>query len=599
MKLRIINNRVLALVAILILVCSCEEYLDKAPSSDLSEDNVFSDARLFTKYVDGLYPYLWYSPYSDWTTYSFGGFCSMQMSCIEDATDLSHGSRSDAGPRTGFNIGSWLGGNGMQAEVQWPWFGAYKAIRITNRVLDNVDVVEGLSDSIRGVLKGQALFFRAFFHFELVKRYGGVPYVKNTFLASDNMDLVRDSYDDCITWIAEDYTNAAALLPLSWQESEFGRPEKGAALALKARALLYGASPLNNLENDLMKWEAAAIAANDVMDLNKYTLVSSSNYTNLFYGVPKTTETIFSRNGGAGGYGNSELSFPGWGSFELGIGARPWSSEWGATPCPTQNLVDLYEMNNGQKIINDYSNYDGLNPDVNPLSGYTDETMYENRDPRFYHTFIINGDPWLDATNGIELFFSDDATPIPGAHINEGVNWTRTGYLQKKFWDPNLSPGAGSTYLNWSYIRFADVILMYAEAMNEAYGPDVDGLGNGKTARWAVNEVRNRIDMVDVIATNQAELRERIMNERAVEFAYEGIRWYDVIRWNKGVDVFNKPVYGIRTIKQSDGSFRLERKQLQNRVFKDYMHRYPIPQSEIEKSVNLKNNIGWDAEIKE
>jgi hypothetical protein len=389
--------------------------------------------------------------------------------------------------------------------------------------------------------------------------------VKKAFNTSDDMDLPRDSYEDCIQWICDDYNEASDLLPLNFPASELGRPEKGAALAMKARALLYAASPLNNESNDKNKWGKAAQAAYDVIALDRYALVPQERYMELFYGKPSTEESIFLRNGGPGGFGGSEFSLPGWGSFDSGVGARPWSSEWGSTPCPTQNLMDMYEMSNGQKIINDYENYDGVNPDFNTAAGYSDADMYNNRDPRMKLTFLLNGEPWLDATNGIELFFNENGSP--GQHIDEGVN------------------------------RYTDVIMIYAEAMNEAFGPDNDGLGNGLTARMAVNQIRNRVGHVDVIASNQEELRERIRNERAIEFAYEGQRWYDVIRWKKGVEYFNKPVYGIRTTKLTDGTFKLERKNIHDRVFKEYMHRYPIPQDELNKSFNLENNPGWSAEV--
>ena len=574
---------------------ACEDYLDKAPSSDLPESAVFSDARLFKEYVDGLYIYLWYSPAGSWAAYAFGGFCSMQMSNIEDATDLSDGARNDAGPRASLNMGNWFAGQGVQAEVEWPWEGAYKAIRICNRILDHVDVIEDLSDQERDEIKGQALFFRGFFHFQLLKRYGGIPYVAKTLNTNDDMDLPRNTYDECVELICNDFDQAAELLPLNFPTSEFGRPEKGAAMAFKARTLLYGASPLNNTENNTDKWKEAAQAAYEVIALGRYALVPLEGYRNIFYGKPYTEETIFSRNGGPGGYGNSQMSLPNWGSFELGVGARPWSTEWGATPCPTQNLMDMYETADGQKIINDLENYNGLNPDFNSAASYSDASMYDNRDPRLKLTFLLNGEPWLDAKEGIELFFYENGSS--GKHIDEGVNWTRTGYLQKKFWDPVLSPTTGTTYMNWSYIRYTDVVMIYAEAMNEAFGPDADGLGNGLTARQAVNMVRNRVGHVDVLAANQDEMRERIMNERAIEFVYEGQRWYDIIRWNKGVEYFNKPVYGIRTIKQDDGSFKLVRKKIMDRVFKDYMHRYPIPQSELNKSFNLVNNPGWSADV--
>lgn len=569
------------------------DYLDKAPTSDLPEDKVFSDARFFRQFVDNIYRYLWYSPNGDWTKYAYGGFCRIQLSCLEDATDLSDAARSDSGVRMSFNRGDWSGY--VEPETQWTWTAGYKVARACNKILEHVDVITGLSDEERAQIKGQAYFFRGFFFFEMIKRFGGVPYIDEVLAVDEDMNFPRDSYDYCTERICEDFDMAASLLPEYWDVSEFGRPEKGAALGYKARALLYAASPLNNPTNDLDKWKKAAEAAYDVIAMNHYRLLNNDEYRRIFYGTYTNDEIIFSRNGGSGTYYQScGFGFTGWGSFSLGVGARPWSDEWGSTPCPTQNFVDMFEMDNGQKPILGYEDGDGTKPIINPASGYSEEKMYEHRDPRFYYIMIINGDPWMDATSGLELWFDENG--MPGKHIQDGENWTRTGYLEKKFWDPALTPQGGSTYLNFIFMRYTDIILMYAEAMNEAFGPDVDGLGTGMTARDAVNMVRNRVNHVDVIAQSQDELRERIRNERAIEFIYEDHRWFDVIRWKKGVEIFNSPVYGIRTTKHADGTYSLKRRKIQDRVFSDCMHRYPIPQDELNKNPNLVQNEGWEGE---
>jgi hypothetical protein len=597
MKINLINRKSIFLYWLLFLpfLQSCEDFLDKTPSSDLAEEAVFSDYRLFKEYVDGLYPFLWYTGEDfGFTTYAYGGFCRIQLSCLEDATDLSDGSRSDCGVRTGFNMGDWNQSSALRAEIVYPWTGGYSAIRKANRILEYVDVIEGLTDDERAHIKGQALFFRGFFYHEMLKRYGGIPYIDRATNVADDMDFVRDTYADCVEKMCKDFDEAAALLPVEFPESELGRPGRGAALGYKARTLLYAASPLNNESNDIDQWRKAAEAAYAVIAMNHYTLVPKSDYRRIFYGQPTNSEVLFLRNGGPGGWATGDFSFPGWGSFELGVAARPWAGEWGSTPCPTQNLLDMYEMDNGEKPILGYTGNDGTKPIINTASGYSEEKMYEHRDPRFYTTFLINGEPWLDATGGIELFFQEDGTP--GKHIKDDNAWTQTGYLEKKFWDPVLAgPNSGTTYLNWIFLRYTDILLMYAEAMNEAFGPDADGLNKGLTARQAVNQVRNRVGMINVKANTKEELRERIQNERAIEFVYEDQRWFDVIRWKKGIDVFNQPVYGIRTIKLADGTFRLERRKIRDRVFKDYMHRYPVPRVELNKSYNLVNNPGWDA----
>jgi hypothetical protein len=595
MKINRLNRKSIILSALFFLpfLQSCEDFLDKAPSSDLAEEAVFKDYRLFKEYVDGLYPFLWYTGDDfGWTTYAYGGFCRLQLSCLEDATDLSDGARSDCGVRTGFNMGDWNQNSALRAELVFPWKGGYSAIRKANRILDHVDIIEGLTDEERAHIKGQALFFRGFFHHEMLKRYGEIPYVDKTYNVSEDMDLVRDTYSDCVEKMCRDFEEAAALLPPEFPESELGRPEKGAALGFKARTLLYAASPLNNESGDIALWQKAAEAAYAVIALNRYSLVPKNDYRRIFYGQPTNSEVLFLRNGGPGGWATGDFSLPGWGSFGLGVSARPWSDEYGSTPCPTQNLLDMYEMDNGEKPILGYTDNDGTKPIINPASGYSEAKMYERRDPRFYTTFLINGEPWLDATGGIELFFDESGTP--GKHIRDDNTWTQTGYLEKKFWDPILSPSSGTTYMNWIYLRYTDILLIYAEAMNETFGPDADGLGKGLTARQAVNSVRNRVGMADVKAATKEELRERIQNERAIEFVYEDQRWFDVIRWKKGVEIFNRPVYGIRTIKLADGTFRLERRKVRDRVFKDYMHRYPIPRVELNKSKNLVNNPQWD-----
>ena len=190
--------------------------------------------------------------------------------------------------------------------------------------------------------------------------------------------------------------------------------------------------------------------------------------------------------------------------------------------------------------------------------------------------------------------------------MKDAQDYTTTGYLSKKMWSEDLKQGgSGKVYMNWIWFRYTDVLLWYAEAMDQAFGPNVDGLGlgNNRTASWALNRVRNRMNpkrlgMRDLVTSDKNYFLERLMNERAIEFVYEEQRWWDVIRYKKGADVFNSPVYGVRIYSpisspSSSTPFEITRRKIENRVFYDYFHKYPIPYAEIEKSSQLKQNPGW------
>ena len=237
----------------ILLMSSCEDYLDKKNSALLTSGQVFGDPVQFQKFHDDIYTYLHYWP-GDWGCQSFGGLGRIAYSSFEGATDLAEASRSVAGTNASFNLGNWSPtAYGMQVELLWPWTGAYAGIRRCNVVLEKADSVPGLSPAKASGLKAEALFLRAFFHFELIKRYGGVPYLTKSLKETDDMNFPRESYDTCVQKIARDLDAAIPYLPyrigsVSGEKqlnSDLGRPTKGAALALKAKALLYDASPLN------------------------------------------------------------------------------------------------------------------------------------------------------------------------------------------------------------------------------------------------------------------------------------------------------------------------------------------------------------------
>jgi starch-binding outer membrane protein, SusD/RagB family len=620
MKQIFINS--IAIVLSLVLFSCSEKFLDKEESELLTGQQVFSDPVLFQKYHDDIYSYLHYWP-GDWASQSFGGLGRIAYSSFEGASDLAEASRSVAGTNASFNLGNWSQlAFGAKVELVWPWEGAYAGIRKCNVVLERVDSVPELSNDEVNEYKSEALFLRAFFYFELIKRYGGVPYITKSLKETDDMNFAREPYDTCVAKIIKDIDASLEHLPSQSVQSnpDFGRPTIGAALALKAKVLLYAASPLNtepyninsgsddpefyfseipNTEAETHQmWVDAAEAAYDLINYaeenGQYNLLDSAHYLNIFHGEATNNEVIYSRVDGLFSFTGGK-AFMGWVGFEQVGASKGYGGSAGTYP--TQNLVDMYEMADGSIPILGY-NSDG-SPIINTASGYSEQNMWNNRDPRLKLTVLCNQDWWQDRP--VEIWFDKTNPSVSGSEMKDAQDYTTTGYLCRKMWPEELRQGNTATvYMNWIWFRYADVILWYAEAMNNAYGPDVDGLGNGRTARWALNLIRNRLNpsnpnMRDVQASTQEDFLERLLNERAIEFVYEEQRWWDILRYKKGVETFGVDIYGARIYRTSQNplSFEITRKKLETRVFEDYMHKYPIPYSQIEKSSNLKQNKGW------
>jgi starch-binding outer membrane protein, SusD/RagB family len=605
--------------AVVLLLAGCEDYLEKKESAALTEDQVFGDPQNFQRYHDDIYTYLHYWP-GDWACQSFGGLGRIAYSSFEGATDLAEASRDVAGTNASFNLGNWSPtAYGAQVELIWPWRGAYAAIRRCNVVIERVDDVPELTLERRNGLRAEALFLRAFFHFQLLKRYGGVPYLTQSLGQNDNMDFARLPFHECVQLLVKDLEEAVPFLPLTSEQSatNLGRPTRGAALALKAQALVFAASPLNTAAYDVSigsrnpdlyffeqpntaaeiqeKWERAAEGAWDVIVLaeneSQYRLMPFDRYSTIFHSDPNNAEILWLRVDGSWTFSGPK-AFTGWIAFSYVHASLGYGGSAGTYP--TQNLIDMFEMANGSIPILGYEDGDGTKPIINSGSGYNEQTMWENRDPRLRLTVLTNQSMWQGRP--VQLWFDKNNPAISGSEIKDAPDYTTTGYLTRKMWPEELSAsGSASVYMNWIFIRYAEVLLWYAESMNHAFGPDGDGLGTGRTARWAIDAVRARVNMPPVVATTKEEFHERLMNERAVEFVYEEKRWWDVLRYKKGVEIFNRPVYGIRThrVNSDPLEFEITRRRIENRTFRNYMHKYPIPYSEIEKSPKLKQNPGW------
>jgi starch-binding outer membrane protein, SusD/RagB family len=437
----------------------------------------------------------------------------------------------------------------------------YKTIILRDTMtLANLNEYHAQCDNIEW-LRNEAHVMNAYNYFELIKRYGGVPLVDQIYDLNSDIELQRSSYDEVVEYIITEIDNALPKLQKDWasyNSASFGRIDKGMAMALKSRVLLYWSSPQNNPSNDLSRWQKAASAAKDLIDYGKYSM---ADYNTKFTGVTahQNKEIIFC-------YMTGSNNTP-------EVYNYPVTTPKGTTgTCPSGNLVDSYENADGTPF-----NWNSL------LSG---KDPYANRDPRLQYSIVVNNSKW----NGriMECFTG-------GAEVT-GTKTSTTGYYLKKFLTDGLNLELNQQAIHsWPLFRYAEVLLNYAEAMNEAYGPDVDQFGDGKTARWAINQVRGKVNMPPVVAINQITMREKIKHERRIELAFEDHRFWDVRRWGEQVATatLGIPINGVTITKKADGTFTYEIKTIENRIFSSKMMLYPIPQSEVLKSNNIKQNIGW------
>lgn len=545
----------------LLILGACDNFLDPEPDGRKDEKLVFSE---YT-YALGFFANI----YSDLP----GGFHSVNgamEACMTD--EAEHTDQLNAVQN--YNNGSW---NKQNFTDSWLWAKYYASLRKLAIFLDNVDEAKFVdpntlnrSPEINGIyqerFKAESYFLRAFFYFELVKRFGGVPIVPEKRLEiNDELNLPRNSFDECVEYIVKNCDLAAASLPVKDDETLWiGHATKASALALKSRVLLYAASPLNNPSNDISKWVNAAKAAKEVLDLQGYGLVTGDviktsgmfEIWNNFY----NQEVLF----GMPYFNNNDLEFK---NFPVGF-----QRGQGLTN-PTQNLVDAFETIDGQPITQS--------------TQYNAQAPYEKRDPRLSYFIGYNGSVYNKRP--IETYIGG----LDG--LNKDQNSTKTGYYLRKFlnMNANLAKNTQFTRHQWIHFRYAEILLNYAEAMNEAYGPSGTGDGLSKTSIDAVNQVRSRVEMPNLSSDlSKDQLRERIQNERRVELCFEGHRFWDVCRWKKG-EMFNLPVKGMRIT--ADGSnLTYEIFDVEQRVFDvSKMYLMPIPQGEILKSDALVQNPNW------
>ncbi|RZK38726.1 MAG: RagB/SusD family nutrient uptake outer membrane protein [Pedobacter sp.] len=542
----------LTVFAITALASCKKDFLERTPGVALSEEAVFADPLLSAQFADRAYTFL----VDDYVRFDAHRGASSQASdeAVSGTTNgsiryLNQGLFHDHSDRVA-----------SINDIRDIWSRAYSGIRVTNTMLEKLPNVPWTSVQSPGRIEGEMHFIRAFLYFELIKRFGGVPILSRAYAVNEDLDLPRNSYQECLDFILADLAKAEQL-PEDYDNANYGRATLGAARALRSRVLLYAASRLNNESNDVAKWAAAAAAAKQVMDMNVYSLQSTYND---ILNVASSPEYIMMKIRGP--RINSENKI-------VDFSQSPGSGAISGSMNPTQNHVDLYEMKNGMAI-------------TDAGSGYNSQDPYNNRDPRLGFNVLYNDQPW----QGRRLQMWDGGRDF----LSTNTIYTATRYYCRKYWpEPYIRNVTGTALLNFIYFRYAEVLLNYAEAQNEAVGPDA-------SVYAAINQIRSRaeVSMPNLPAgLSQTQMRARIRNERAVELAFEDHRWYDIMRWKAGPEIVAKPVYGMNVVRNANGTFNYNPVLLPltyQKVFLDHMHRYPIPRSEVNKSNNiLLQNPGW------
>ncbi|GGZ13169.1 carbohydrate-binding protein [Echinicola pacifica] len=595
---------------------SCEDYLDVSPDFGITEEDVFSEYESARGYLDNCYDVLydmhhWRSQELDRTSIS---------GLSDEAATLFSGPLNQT-----INTGSWINKSGT-GEIGWGGetnyergsiiSNAFFAIRVANNVIEQAPGIPGITPAQQNELIGQAHFFRAWYYFQIIQRWGGMPKLDKAYTPNDDLDLPRLTYSESSEWLIADLDIAISLLPHSWNENEYGRATKVAAMSVKSMAALYAASPL--MQNGLnsiqyldygQAWsERAAEYANDVITYvnqgtagTNYRLMNGEEYENIFYfeGVNGSDESLwFNYNGGRRDTrrGLRSLYIPQYFSGGTGNDATAYAG-------PSQNVVDMFEvLVDGEAYTID-----------DPRAEYDPQNPYVNRDPRFYNNVIVPGEAWGLNNSGRQLYQElyvegrDYDITTSSVHTR---NRQLSGYMTKKFiWEEcnQFLNQFGKYNINHIFIRVSQIYLDYAEVMNEAYGPNNDPKGYGLTAVQAVNMVRNRVGMPDVsgeFTGTKESFRDKIRNERAVELFWENHRWHDLRRWMIAEEVFSKPIQGIRAYPpaghrnvadKSSLDFRYEVVNLESeqRVFGLRYHWYPVSQSDAQNLYNFQQNPGW------
>ena len=627
---------------------SCTDYLDKTPDSNVSSDQAFKNFTNFQGYVEEMYNCIPSKESNYWcTTFNWG----------ED--EIMNTGLGDSHVTAHFDLGDYRHWYGDQQSflhtddlnptktdkyshsLEHAWY----CIRKCNLGLANLDKMTDCTQEEKNIIKGQLLFFRAWWHEEMIAFFGGMPYVDTVLDGSQALTLPRLSYQECAKKCAEDFRAAADLLPNDWDKTAVGKKTLGknelritkvCALGYMGKVLLWAASPLNNLKaevgasknGDTYKYnvELAAQAADALGEAlaqvnsgktpyalaeYKYSNIydhvakdgSKSNFSEIFYTTgknwkqPGSTEAIL--RGPYIGENSSNWNFTKlWGPKLNGIVEHD-----ALIHQPTANYVNYYGMANGLPLDD-------------PESGFDPKHPFKNRDPRFYHDIVFDGFKYINMTIAKE---EDDyqfkyIQMYTGSNLRSSASQgCRTGYYCQK-----LVPHQANKYdgmYNWGgalqcdlpYMRLADLYLMYAEAGAAVQGANYKSSKLDLTAVDAINVLRNRVDaghVADKFVADQKKFMDEVRRERAVELAFEGFRWNDLQRWL----LLTEYPYNIKTSQEFKrvGNYDFTKndprdaevtgwseKRIVTRDFSEKHYLLPLKESDVYLYPEFGQNPGW------
>lgn len=542
------KHHILIATALILSMSSCEDFLDTSLDTNQTNETLATNRSTIWAFANAFY-----SPIHN-------GYSAIDGNIFASASDEAQ-QASASSDVIYFNKGMV---NANVNPLSYHYTNCYEGIRAANYFLDyvadgkgkallelNRNLVTDAESYKRDLLSldwyiAEAHIARAYYYAELIKMYGGMPIVEQTMSQNDGQMIGRSSYEECVEYIVKEIDTWKDKLAKDWSNfaDREGRFTLGTALAIKSRVLLYAASPLHNPTDDHAKWVRAAQAANEFLACGDIHYDLDSSYENYFKGETSLTspETIYLVRRAASNsleQANYPIATPG---GKSGV-------------CPTENLVSQYE-------------YTGMPDDSDP---------YLNRDPRLAASVVTNGSQWNGRTIAQAPGETDDM-----AHANASP----TGYYLKKFLTDGLNLIQGQTAQhNWVAFRYAEILLNYAEAMNEAFGPNNVPEGYVMSAKEALQKVRDRAS-VSLPAINSSSIetfRNAVKHERQIELAFEDHRYWDLLRWKDAMTVLNKPVQGVKISKSGDKYFYTV-VDVASRKFYERNYFLPLLHSEIEKS---------------
>lgn len=577
---------------------SCKKYLDQVPDDRITIEEVFRKKATSEQYLANVYAYI-PDEANQWESNGWLG--------TSDEVDVTFsGSRN-----YDINLGNFNASN-----VHFDkWQHYYNGIRAATYFINNIDKNEEIrqlnGQELITQYQAEARFLRAFYYFLLMRQYGPVVIIGEETISPDataaQMQLPRSPFDSCVDYVASELDKVAAILPLIPQRNgqpndlEAGRATKGMALAVKARLLLYAASPQYNGNTDVAtfrnaqgqpliaqtydreKWKRAADAAKAVIDLNLYSLYKDPGGNTLkslegIFFQAWNSEQIFVRKGN---------DLPNW-----DVHCTPRQGGGWCGIAPTQEMIDSYFMSDGQLPSESPLYSENGFTSVNGVQVYN---MYINREPRFYAYVTYNNSIWqggaMREPAPVTFFVSG-----PNGRNGHPTDFSKTGYLVRKNVGPSTNIGSGGNGQRQVrplvLFRLAEIYLNYAEALNEyAYG-NADALRylNLIRERAGIPQYGNGANPLPVPA-NQDDMRMKIRQERKVELAYETHRWFDIRRWKIAPQVMGN-MHGMDITKDGNDFYKRVVTATPH-LFRFSYYWYPLSQYELDRGRQLIQNPGW------